>query len=307
MSDRPRSPLTHPLPWAAAALLAVNDHVLKGAGVLPAWLTGKLSDFAGLFVAPLVVAALARAALRGRARASIDAAACAAVAVGFALVKCWAPVNVVWGALLGPTLRDPSDLVALPAALGAWAWLRREPSARAAASRAGAPARLWLDRAGLVLAALASMATSAVHPPQMPVPGPQRDFGQDCANVTLLGVEPRGPDVAVVLHLENTQPAPCVIGFARVELEGASSGGLAAGAAAAPREERLGPGASRDVTYMLAPPYPVACPTNAKLHLETTQTADPPAAPWTGHRTTTPPQGVEAQCLPPAALPVVAP
>jgi len=31
--------LVHPLPLAAIALTAINDHVLKGSGLLPAWLT----------------------------------------------------------------------------------------------------------------------------------------------------------------------------------------------------------------------------------------------------------------------------
>src|SRR5690606_12557634 len=40
----PARPLRHPRFWAALALLVVNDHALKGAGVLPGALTGKLSD-----------------------------------------------------------------------------------------------------------------------------------------------------------------------------------------------------------------------------------------------------------------------
>ena len=47
-----------PVPLAAAGVLALNDHVLKGAGVLPAWVTGKLSDFAGLFFFPVLLFAL---------------------------------------------------------------------------------------------------------------------------------------------------------------------------------------------------------------------------------------------------------
>lgn len=39
-------------------LLVVNDHVLKGSGTIPAIATGKLSDVAGLIVAPLVLARL---------------------------------------------------------------------------------------------------------------------------------------------------------------------------------------------------------------------------------------------------------
>ena len=46
--------LGHPLSVAALVLLALNDHVLKQAW--PGFVTGKLSDVAGLVVAPLVLA-----------------------------------------------------------------------------------------------------------------------------------------------------------------------------------------------------------------------------------------------------------
>lgn len=45
--------LGHPWFTGCVALLAINDHLLKG--LLPGWFTGKASDFAGVFV----VAALA--------------------------------------------------------------------------------------------------------------------------------------------------------------------------------------------------------------------------------------------------------
>jgi hypothetical protein len=40
-------------------LLALNDHLLKGWPAVPGWLSGKLSDFAGLFYFPLLLTALA--------------------------------------------------------------------------------------------------------------------------------------------------------------------------------------------------------------------------------------------------------
>jgi hypothetical protein len=48
--------LSHPLTWLALALLLVNDHLLRV--LWPSWGTGKLGDFAWLFFAPLVLAAL---------------------------------------------------------------------------------------------------------------------------------------------------------------------------------------------------------------------------------------------------------
>ena len=73
----PRRALATPLFATALLVLALNDHVLKGAGLLPGWLTGKLSDFAGLIVAPVVLAVL----LRTRRR--VGFAICLAAAVFF--------------------------------------------------------------------------------------------------------------------------------------------------------------------------------------------------------------------------------
>src|SRR5512138_134848 len=47
--------LQHPATVSSILLLLINDHVLKT--VSPSWLTGKLSDFAGLFFFPFIVAA----------------------------------------------------------------------------------------------------------------------------------------------------------------------------------------------------------------------------------------------------------
>lgn len=56
-SAMPVEEFAHPWPLLAMALLGVNDHLLKGSGWLPGWMTGKLSDFAGLFFFPLFVTA----------------------------------------------------------------------------------------------------------------------------------------------------------------------------------------------------------------------------------------------------------
>src|SRR3954465_9682891 len=77
--------------WVALAVLALNDHILKGAGVLPAWLTGKLSDFAGMIVAPVLLAMMVRAR-----RPVVRGACFALVAALFAATKLWpAAVRVV--------------------------------------------------------------------------------------------------------------------------------------------------------------------------------------------------------------------
>jgi hypothetical protein len=125
--------LLHPVALFATATLILNDHVLKAR--YPGWVTGKLSDFAGMVVAPLVLVAiadaLAPAALvkrRGYERAS--AWVCVAlVGCAFAAVKTWAPATRLYEAAFGllwgraALVRDPTDLFALPFGLVA-VWIR---------------------------------------------------------------------------------------------------------------------------------------------------------------------------------------
>ena len=54
--DVPGGRLLHPVVLAAIALFVVNDHVFKPAH--PGWLTGKLSDVAGLIFFPVLLAAV---------------------------------------------------------------------------------------------------------------------------------------------------------------------------------------------------------------------------------------------------------
>jgi hypothetical protein len=94
--------LRHPVFTGAVALLVVNDHVLKQA--YPSWLTGKLSDFAGVFViTALLVICIRRPIVAGTG-----------VVVGFGGIKLseWAAALAA-PVLGGMTRQDPSDLVAL--------------------------------------------------------------------------------------------------------------------------------------------------------------------------------------------------
>jgi len=154
-----RGALRHPLFWGALALLVLNDHVLKGAEVLPGALTGKLSDFAGLIVAPVLVAALFRARTTpGRVLAF------SAVTLPFVAINV-SPLAAEWMesavALVGIEWRiwcDPSDLVGLIALPAAWWLLDAEPLAL--------PGRRVVEGVGMATAAFACMATSP------PPPGP---------------------------------------------------------------------------------------------------------------------------------------
>lgn len=158
------SQLLHPSAWVALLVLVGNDHFLKLA--YPGVISGKLSDFAGLFLLPLVCQAafeLVSTAIRGvppRCAASERAlgAAVTLAIVGFAYVELstfgdqlyrvgmgvlqW-PYYALRCGLQGlplPSLRpvsatpDPTDLVALPMALAALRSRRaRQPSPRPAA------------------------------------------------------------------------------------------------------------------------------------------------------------------------------
>lgn len=76
--------LAHPIVLGAIALLVINDHVLKAA--YPGFVTGKLSDFAGLVFFPVLLAALCE---QLRFRHGIATVIGAAIATGivFASIK----------------------------------------------------------------------------------------------------------------------------------------------------------------------------------------------------------------------------
>lgn len=116
--------LGHPLTVTAVVVLLLNDHLLKP--LWPGALSGKLSDVAGLIVAPPLLDLLVR-----RPRLSI-----LVTGVAFTLVKTTAVgaalASQAWTLVWGPSrvLADPVDLVALPALYAAW-WAWRHPDARA--------------------------------------------------------------------------------------------------------------------------------------------------------------------------------
>ncbi|MBL9036956.1 MAG: hypothetical protein JNG84_00445, partial [Archangium sp.] len=92
-----------PLPLFAVALLAINDHLLKGSGLVPALVTGKLSDFAGLFFFPLFLAGLVSWLWAPPARLERAlVAGCAVLTVfAFAAIKLWAPADDLYERVLG--------------------------------------------------------------------------------------------------------------------------------------------------------------------------------------------------------------
>ena len=164
----PADGLVDVAPMVALAVLVLNDHVAKAAW--PGFVTGKLSDVAGLFLAPLVVQAgweLVRWATGRWTGPSMRALVVAIVVVGFgfAAVKAWAPATDLfrWGlgaaqwpfaavaALLGgspaPPLgpvraaTDAADLLALLALALTWWTGHRRVRARAALATPASAAR----------------------------------------------------------------------------------------------------------------------------------------------------------------------
>ena len=145
----------------AILMLLINDHLLKGAA--PVWVTGKLSDFAGLVFFPLLVVFLI-SPLTSRARNPAIAWAIAITGIWFTAIKTTAAAAglteriVEWLTPFTSTIvTDPTDLVALASLLittRIWSDTRRSTTNRS-------PNRL---RLAIGLAAIASIATSFPTP-----------------------------------------------------------------------------------------------------------------------------------------------
>ena len=139
--------MTRPLAILAVVVLFLNDHVLKHA--FPGFVTGKLSDVAGMIFFPLLSCSLAwplvpHARRSERLHDRMLLVACVATALVFAATKTFGPANeayrVTWGLMLWPLrairalaagapvpgfarvvlVRDPSDLLAIPFVTLAW-------------------------------------------------------------------------------------------------------------------------------------------------------------------------------------------
>lgn len=170
----PAGALLHPVWILALVALVLNDHLLKDLFHTP-WFTGKLSDFAGLIVAPTLLAAL----LRVRRRRGLWACTAAVVAV-FSAINLSPAAAGAWGALMDAvafgwvTTSSATDLVALPAApLGLYLL---EPTMRRAASEHGGPQSQGRKLATWSLAMIGGLACVATSPPPETPPRGQQTF-----------------------------------------------------------------------------------------------------------------------------------
>ncbi|MFY1619356.1 hypothetical protein [Micromonospora sp. WMMD736] len=121
--------LCHPATLLALVVLVVNDHLWKAA--YPGLVTGKLSDVAGLVLAPPLVAVLLTLLLPRLAARTAALVGLVAAGAGFAVVKSSGYAaelaSSAWTALAGPSLvrADRTDLFTLPAlGLAWWSWTR---------------------------------------------------------------------------------------------------------------------------------------------------------------------------------------
>lgn len=154
--------IQHPISLLAIGVLLLNDHVLKAAS--PSWFTGKLSDFAGLYFFPFIVAAglslgLSRLHLTTK---QIGILSFAFVAVWFIALKIFPAANAVTAqfavAVLGRPTRftlDATDLIALASLAPAWSFWNQRRKSR--------PGKLGYI--ALCIGAIAAMATSPAQPP----------------------------------------------------------------------------------------------------------------------------------------------
>ncbi len=135
---KPSRALLHPVWIVSLGVLVANDHFLKGSGLLPGWLTGKLSDLAGLVVAPVLLAAL----LRARTRRGV-AIAHLIVGVGFAALEmssaltAWADSLYRLAGFAWKSTSDPTDLLALAVVPLAYLLTLRAGAVEAPLSRDG--------------------------------------------------------------------------------------------------------------------------------------------------------------------------
>ena len=140
-SALPAGEFLHPVPLMALAVLVINDHYLKGGGLISAQVTGKLSDIAGLLFFPLLCTAAWDLILLAvfRAGAAIDfslnrwklRASCIVTGAMFAATKLSQSVADWCAGVLGAMgipstiIADPTDLVALASLAVAYGLGRR--------------------------------------------------------------------------------------------------------------------------------------------------------------------------------------
>lgn len=151
---------------AAILLLVANDHLLKGSGVVPSIVTGKLSDVAFLFFAPILLAYLIQARTRVAAFGAFAAPAALFVAINLSPTASETFERALSLVVPSKHLCDAEDLVALAVLPLSWRHLWRHG---ARAVRRSASPRTWRHVAVVIVASLGCVATSSQPPEPMPM------------------------------------------------------------------------------------------------------------------------------------------
>ena len=208
--------LCNPVPLAAVLVLAVNDHVLKRAGVLPPTVTGKLSDFAGLFFFPLLISALIRLGRRLAGRGADDNSlisgfSITSTAAVFAGIKVSPTFNAFIASVWGSNSLDATDLWALLALIPSWFWMRRPHGSHPEILQFGAVAT----------AGLASLATSGPvyrrdYPRWTVASQPVRELG--CATAEIWFMKSGRQGAGATLQL-STRERACSVQITGAELD----------------------------------------------------------------------------------------
>jgi hypothetical protein len=154
------SAIYHPAFVVCLIVLVINDHVLKAA--IPSWLTGKLSDFAGLFVFAVLTASILRTWVTTERRLVIHHLT---VSLAFVVWKI-GPIEGILAStnrltspwIIGRTV-DVTDLLALSVLLFSHKLLQSALSERASPSFISTFSRLKTALI-MVIASLATVATS---------------------------------------------------------------------------------------------------------------------------------------------------
>ncbi len=171
--------LAHPAVVVAILVCGVNDHVLKGSGWLHGAITGKLSDIAGLFFFPILLAVILYIMARGVAgllppgritsliasrRICLDVAVVLTVVV-FAAINLSESANTLAASYWGVFTMDWTDLFCLPMVLVARQFALKRWSSVTVKPKKGPPTdRLSIGPphlAALLAASLVSLGTPA--------------------------------------------------------------------------------------------------------------------------------------------------
>ncbi|MBL8090790.1 MAG: hypothetical protein KF758_03640 [Anaerolineales bacterium] len=152
--------LMHPLMLLSIFVLLVNDHVLKVH--FPSALTGKISDFAGLFFFPILLSAILHFVLKSFQFQSrnITFTSFCFTAIYFSLIKTVPFFNDFTEKLFSiQIILDPSDLMAL--IMLPLAWMLKE--------KVASESKTGISKLSYLVLGIASMATMATSPAFTPI------------------------------------------------------------------------------------------------------------------------------------------